>query len=239
MEHSFDLTIIIPLFNEAENLNPLSERLSDYLENSNWNSCVLFVDDGSTDQGRIILRQLCSQNERFQFIRLSTNAGLSAALKAGIDQAKTPLIGYMDADLQTAPEDFELLLSEIGGFDLVTGIRMSRQDHPIKKISSLIANAVRNAVTGDGISDTGCPLKVFRREMAQKIHFFKGMHRFLPALVLLENGKVKTVPVRHFPRAAGKSKYHLWNRLLGPTIDLMVFWWMKSRHINYHIEERG
>ena len=239
MELSFDLTIVVPLFNEAENLNPLAERLSAYLENSKWNSCVLFVDDGSTDQSGTIIRQLCSQNDRFQFIRLKNNAGLSTALKAGFDQAKTPLIGYIDADMQTAPEDFELLLSAMDGFDLVTGIRANRKDGPIKKISSSIANAVRNSITGDRISDTGCPLKVFRGEMVRKIPFFKGMHRFLPALVLLEGGKVKTVPVCHFPRSAGRSKYRLWNRLIGPAVDLMAFRWMRSRHIHYHIEERG
>lgn len=239
MEFSFDLTIVVPLFNEAENLLPLAERLSAYLENSEWNSCVLFVDDGSTDQSGTIIRQLCSQNDRFQFIRLKNNAGLSTALKTGFDQAKTPLIGYIDADMQTAPEDFELLLSAMNGFDLVTGIRANRKDGLIKKISSSIANAVRNAITGDHISDTGCPLKVFRAETVRQIPFFNGMHRFLPALVLLEGGKVKTVPVRHFPRVAGKSKYHLWNRLIGPAVDLMAFRWMKKRHIHYHIEERG
>ena len=239
MEHSFDLTIVVPLFNEAENLGPLAERLSAYLENSKWNSCVLFVDDGSTDQSGTITRQLCSLNDRFQFIRLKNNAGLSIALKAGFDQAKTPLIGYIDADMQTAPEDFELLLSALDGYDLVTGIRENRQDGPVKRITSTIANAIRNVFTRDGISDTGCPLKVIRSEMAQQIPFFKGMHRFLPALVLLEGGKVKTVPVRHLPRTAGRSKYHLWNRLIGPAVDLLAFRWMKSRHIYYHIEERG
>lgn len=239
MENTFDLTIIVPLYNEAENLNSLALRLSAYMETSKWNSCALFVDDGSTDQSGSIIREVCSMNDRFQFIRFRHNCGLSAALKAGFNEARTPLIGYMDADMQTAPEDFELLLGSLDGNDLVTGIRAKRKDGPIKKLSSSIANSIRNAVTGDGISDTGCPLKIIRTDMARKIPFFKGMHRFLPALVLLEGGKVHAVPVSHFPRVAGKSKYHLWNRLLGPAADLMAFHWMKIRHIDYHIEERG
>lgn len=239
MEHSFDLTIIVPLYNEAENLTPLAERLSAYLESSAWNSCVLFVDDGSTDQSGFHLRQLCSINDRFQFIRFSKNNGLSSALKAGIDQVKTPLLGYMDADMQTAPEDFELLLKALNDNDLVTGIRVNRKDTAIKKLTSTIANAIRNAVTHDGITDTGCPLKIMRTETARKIPFFKGMHRFIPALVMLEGGKIKTVPVSHFPRRAGKSKFHLWNRLIGPATDLLAFRWMRNRHISYHIEERG
>jgi glycosyltransferase involved in cell wall biosynthesis len=239
MENTFDLTIIVPLYNEAENLNPLALRLSTYLETSKWNGCVLFVDDGSTDQSGSIIREICSLNERFQFIRFRNNCGLSTALKAGFNEARTPLIGYIDADMQTAPEDFELLLGALDGYDLVTGIRARRKDGLIKKLSSTIANSIRNSVTGDGISDTGCPLKIIRTEMARKIPFFKGMHRFLPALVLLEGGKVHTVPVSHFPRVAGKSKYHLWNRLIGPAADLAAFHWMKIRHINYHIEERG
>jgi glycosyltransferase involved in cell wall biosynthesis len=239
MEHTFDLTIIVPLYNEAENLNPLAVRLSAYMESSKWNACVLFVDDGSTDQSANMIRQVCSLNDRFQYIRFKNNHGLSTALKAGFDEARTPLIGYIDADMQTDPEDFELLLGSLDGYDLVTGIRANRKDGPVKKLSSTIANAIRNSVTGDGIPDTGCPLKIIRTDMARKIPFFKGMHRFLPALVLLEGGKVLAVPVRHFPRVAGKSKYHLWNRLLGPAADLMAFRWMKIRHITYHIEERG
>ncbi len=239
MEHSFDLTIIVPLYNEAENLNSLATRLSAFMEISKWNACVLFVDDGSTDQSTNIIRQVCNINERFQFIRLKNNSGLSTALKAGFDEARTPLIGYIDADMQTAPEDFELLLNSLDGHDLVTGIRSERKDGPLKKLSSSLANAIRSTVTGDGIADTGCPLKIIRSEMARKIPFFKGMHRFLPALVLLEGGKVCAVPVNHFPRIAGKSKYHLWNRLIGPAADLAAFHWMKIRHIHYHIEERG
>ncbi|MCE1197659.1 MAG: glycosyltransferase family 2 protein [Marinilabiliales bacterium] len=239
MIYSFDLTIVVPLYNEAENLLPLAERLSAYLEHSSWNSCVLFVDDGSTDQSLSLLKDICSCNERFQYIRLAANGGLSTALKAGFDQATSPWCGYMDADLQTAPEEFELLLQAAEGYDLVTGIRAVRKDGPLKRCSSFLANRIRNSVTRDGIPDTGCPLKIIRTSLFRQLPFFKGMHRFLPALVLLADGKVKALPVSHFPRKAGKSKYHLWNRLIGPAVDLIAFRWMRSRHIRYHIEERG
>jgi hypothetical protein len=125
------------------------------------------------------------------------------------------------------------------GSDLVTGIRNKRKDSILKLISSKIANAIRQAVTHDGVSDTGCPLKVFNTNTMRQIPFFVGMHRFLPALVKLQGGIVKQVPVRHFERMAGKSKYHLFNRLVGPAIDLIAFAWMRRRTIRYEITGKG
>jgi hypothetical protein len=124
-------------------------------------------------------------------------------------------------------------------YDLVTGNRTGRKDGWIKRISSRIANSIRRSVTHDGVSDTGCPLKVFHTEAVRRIPFFNGMHRFLPALVLLNGGKVKEIPVRHFQRLAGKSNYHLLNRLIGPAIDLLAFVWMRKRTIRYEITGKG
>jgi hypothetical protein len=125
------------------------------------------------------------------------------------------------------------------GADLVTGIREKRKDGNFKRISSRIANTIRQAVTHDGVSDTGCPLKVFKTGTVRQIPFFDGMHRFLPALVILQGGIVKQVPVRHFERMAGKSKYHLFNRLVGPATDLIAFAWMRKRTIRYEITGKG
>ncbi|MEG2276876.1 MAG: dolichol-phosphate mannosyltransferase, partial [Odoribacter sp.] len=121
--------------------------------------------------------------------------------------------------------------------EMVTGIRMGRKDSFIKNISSKIANNFRRSMTHDGVQDTGCPLKILRTEYAKRIPFFTGMHRFLPALIELQQGKVKQIPVHHFQRIAGKSKYNLANRLIGPFKDCFAYRWMKKRYINYKIAE--
>lgn len=162
---------------------------------------------------------------------------MSAALKAGIDAAQSTYVGYMDADLQTAPEDFNLLLPYREEYQLVTGIRANRKDTAFKRFQSRFANGFRNMMTHDGMQDTGCPLKIMQSDYAKRIPFFTGMHRFLPALILLQEGKIKQLPVRHFPRLHGESKYHLWNRLWGPFMDCFAYRWMKKRYINYKVSE--
>jgi len=233
------LTIIVPLFNEEGNLPRLAKELSDYIASTSHKTKVLFVDDGSTDNSAQLLEEHCAGNPSFNYIILKKNGGLSTALKAGIDQVETKYTGYIDADLQTSPFDFDLLMEYAEAYELVTGVRVGRKDGFIKRISSRMANTIRRSVTHDGVSDTGCPLKVFHTDTVQRIHFFNGMHRFLPALVLLCGGKVKEVKVRHFERLAGKSNFHLWNRLLGPAADLIAFSWMRKRTIRYEIKGRG
>jgi len=233
------LTIIVPLFNEEANIPRLVKELTDYLSLSTHNAKVLFVNDGSTDESTKLIEQSCADQPAFSFIHLKKKNGLSTALKAGIDQVETKYTGYIDADLQTSPFDFDLLMPHVGKYELVTGIRTGRKDSIIKRTSSVIANGFRRLVTRDGVSDTGCPLKIMHTATARRIHFFKGMHRFIPALVLLDGGRVKEVPVRHYKRLAGKSNYHLVNRILGPAIDLIAFSWMRKRYIHYEIIARG
>ena len=231
----YELTIIIPLYNEVENLPRLEERLSSFLPSCICKACVLFVDDGSSDGSGTAVREICSRHRDFYYIAFSCNEGLSAALKAGIDYTGSAYVGYIDADLQTAPEDFNLLLEYAGSYELVMGIRAERKDSPFKRLQSRVANAFRRMMTHDGVEDTGCPLKVMRTANARLMPFFTGMHRFIPALMQLQGCKVKQVPVRHFPRTAGKSKYHLRNRLIGPFVDCFVYRWMRKRYINYRI----
>ena len=234
----YDFTIIVPVYNERENIARLEEAFRSYLPGASRRTCVLFIDDGSTDDSLALLQQACGRNRDFHYLAFECNAGLSAAIKAGIDHAESPLVGYIDADLQTTPEDFERLLPLAAGHQLVTGVRAERKDTPFKRFQSRIANSFRRMMTHDGATDTGCPLKVMQIGAAQRIPFFKGMHRFLPALILLQEGaSYKEVPVRHFPRTAGVSKFHLWNRLVSPLADCFAYRWMRKRTINYRVKQ--
>ncbi|MBP6610384.1 MAG: glycosyltransferase family 2 protein [Paludibacter sp.] len=232
---NYQFTIVVPVYNEEESMGNLTTKLREYLPTSKYKTCVLFVNDGSKDATLDLLIKACDQNEHFFYISFEQNKGLSAAIKAGIDTTYSDYVGYIDADLQTVPEDFNLLLHFIVDYEMVIGIRANREDSLSKKIQSKIANSFRRMMTSDGITDTGCPLKVIRTDYAKRIPFFKGMHRFLPALIQLQNAKVYQMPVRHFPRVAGVSKFNLWNRLIEPFVDCFAYRWMKKRYLNYNI----
>lgn len=236
---NYDFTIIVPVYNEEGNLERVEKELLDYLRIASRPTCILFVNDGSTDQSQLLIEGICNRNKAFSYISFKENNGLSAAIKAGFDYVDTPLLGYIDSDLQTSPEDFNLLLEHIEEYDLVTGVRSNRKDTFVKNMSSTIANFIRRAFTHDGMDDTGCPLKVIKSDYAKRIPMFKGLHRFLPAMILLQEGKIIQIPVRHFPRIAGTAKFGLWNRLLGPLSDCFAYLWMKQKYINYEIKEKG
>lgn len=234
----YDFTIVVPVYNEEDNLQRVETELGGYLKKCPLKACVLLVNDGSRDRSLAMIKEICSRHADFFFISSAENHGLSTAMKAGINTAESKYLGYIDSDLQTSPYDFDLLLAHIADHDLVTGIRARRKDSAFKKLQSKIANGFRRHMTGDTATDTGCPLKVMRTDMAKRLPFFNGMHRFLPALFALEGGRFMELPVRHFPRTAGVSKYHLWNRLKGPFIDCFAYRWMKKRYIRYSIDEQ-
>ncbi|MFK5879970.1 MAG: glycosyltransferase family 2 protein [Flavobacteriaceae bacterium] len=236
---TYDFTIIVPVYNEEDNLDRVEKELSAYLKIAAKKTKILFVNDGSQDQSQAIIERICADNKDFSFISFKENKGLSAAISAGFKNTSTELVGYIDSDLQTDPKDFNLLLEEVPEYDLITGVRANRKDSFVKNMSSSIANGIRRSFTHDGMDDTGCPLKVIKTSYATNIPMFKGLHRFLPAMVLLQDGKVKQIPVSHFPRIAGEAKYGLWNRLLGPLIDCFAYLWMKKKYINYNIEKQG
>ena len=233
-----ELTIIVPVFNEQESLPPFFTEMDKFLAISPVPSQVLLINDGSTDGSYTILKEKCGNSDTYKYLALDRNYGLSTAIKAGIDECKTSLIGYIDADLQTRPESFLAYFEYFPRYDMVNGIRQKRKDGIVKRFSSKFANAYRRLMINDDIQDTCCPLKILKTSYAQKIPFFKGMHRFMPALIKLQNGKVKEVPVSHYPRYAGTSKYHLWNRLVGPFFDILAFRWMRNRYISYKIADR-
>ena len=233
----YDLTLIIPVYNEEDNMERLVQTVSSYLPCCPRRACALFVNDGSTDQSLRCIREACRREGLF-YISWQRNRGLSAALKAGIDTAQSPLVAYMDADMQTDIRDLSLLLQHADDYPLVCGIRANRRDTFSKRFQSRFANGFRRMMTHDGATDTGCPLKVMQTAYAKRLPLFTGMHRFLPALILLqEGGAFKELPVRHYPRQAGTSKFSVWNRLLGPLQDCFAYRWMKTRYINYTISE--
>lgn len=230
-----EFTIIIPVYNEELNLKRVEKELLSFIKIAKKKTTILFINDGSTDNSQQIIEDICKKNIEFRFIHFKNNKGLSAALKAGFDNIDTPLLGYIDADLQTSPKDFNILLNHTEHYDLVTGIRTQRKDSLIKKISSKISNKIRTIFTNDGMEDSCCPLKIIKTDCAKKIPMFKGLHRFLPAMVLLQKGTVLQIPIQHFPRIAGKTKFGIRNRLLGPITDCFAYLWMKKKYINYEV----
>ncbi len=233
------LTIIVPVYNEEESLPVFFAAMDKFLATTPLPTEILYVNDGSSDNSPQLLRDKCIDDTRSRFLSLSENRGLSTAIKAGIDHSHTTLTGYIDADLQTHPEDFTAFLPYFPEYDMVNGIRAKRRDSVVKKISSKVGNGWRRFMINDGIRDTCCPLKILKTEYAVKIPFFHGMHRFVPALVQLEGGRVKQIPVSHYPRMAGVAKYHLFNRLVGPFFDTLAFRWMRNRHISYTVVEES
>lgn len=233
----YTFTVLVPFYNEQDNILNIEKELKAFMAASVVPSvCVLFVNDGSKDNGMALVEEVCARNPHFYYISLAKNTGLSGAIKAGFDNCYSEFVGYIDADLQTSPMDFNLLLPYAKEYPLVMGIRANRKDSFFKNLQSKIANGFRRMMTKDTAIDTGCPLKVLQTAYAKRIPMFTGMHRFFPALIQLqEGGKMMQIPVRHFPRMAGVSKYHLWNRLIAPFKDCFAYRWMKKRYINYSI----
>jgi len=229
----YRFTIVVPLYNERDNLPRLEEELAAYVAHSSAQPAgVLLVDDGSTDGGSALVEAICARHANFHFLRFERNRGLSAALKAGFDACESPLVGYIDADLQTDPEDFELLLSHASDHALVTGIRTGRKDSRTKRLISRLANSGRRAIVHDTAVDTGCPLKVLQTPYARQLPALDGMHRFLPALVAGLGGTYAQIPVRHAPRTAGKSKFGFSNRFWGPIRDAFGYRWYLRRVVD-------
>ena len=226
------LSVVVPLYNEEANLPILQEELRVALSGLDYE--ILFVDDGSVD--RTAERIEAAPNIRV--IRFEKNCGQSAAIYAGLVAARGATVVIIDGDLQNDPADIPRLLAEIThGADLVCGYRLKRQDTVVKRLTSRIANTVRSRYTKDGVRDTGCTLKAMRRECVSALFPFKGMHRFIPALVKAAGYRLVEIPVNHRPRRFGQSKYGLSNRALRATIDMFGVRWLLSRRLNYKIRE--
>lgn len=231
---SGSLTVVIPVYNEAENVRPLVERLSAALADWTGPVEILFVDDGSTDRTLESIEQAQQRDPRIRIAHFRRNLGQTAAMAAGFQLAGGRAIVTLDGDLQNDPAEIPRLVAMLGEWDAVCGIRVGRQDGAWKRLSSRIANGFRNWATGDNIVDTGCTLKAYRRECLERLELYNGMHRFLPTLLKMRGWRVTQVPVSHHPRLRGKTKYGTWGRLVKGLKDLWAVRWMKKNHLDYH-----
>jgi glycosyltransferase involved in cell wall biosynthesis len=234
------LSVVVPVFNERENVAALDARILEAIGRLgliDWE--VLYVDDGSQDGTGPMLDTIADKNLRARIIHFETNQGQTAAMDAGIHHARGQLLITMDADLQNAPEDMALLMDHLAeDVGCVCGVRTQRRDNWLRRVSSKIANAIRNRLSNDNVTDTGCSLKLYRRECFDHIKLFEGMHRFLPTLIKMEGYRVIEVPVSHHPRTAGDSKYGVWNRVFKSFVDLLAVRWMKNRRLAY-MDQKG
>src|SRR6267378_3117272 len=245
MSAPLELSLVIPVYNERENLPVLVEEIDRALAGrvgvgiGDGRYEIVAVDDGSTDGSLDVLKALKREHPEIHIVAFVANAGQTAAFAAGFGAARGRVIVTLDADLQNDPADIPVLLAELerSGAAAVAGCRVERQDSGWKRLQSRIANGVRNRLNRETIRDTGCSLKAFRAEALQALPLFNGMHRFLPTLVRMRGGRVTEVPVHHRPRRFGKTKYGMWNRVFRALVDALAVRWMQRRALRYRVRE--
>ena len=232
---------MVPVFDERDSLGPLVTEIAAALGAAGGGRAyeIVAVDDGSTDDSLAVLKTLKATHPELHIVALAARAGQSAALAAGFQAARAPIVVTLDADLQNDPGDIPAVVAalEHNGVAAVVGYRAERRDTGWRRLQSRIANGVRNWLTHETIRDTGCSLKAFRAEALRPIPLFNGMHRFLPTLVKLHGGTVAEVPVRHRPRRFGKAKYGMWNRVFRALADAFGVRWMQRRALRYRVRE--
>lgn len=231
------LSVVVPIYNERDNLHPLTAQTLKALSGQVPSFEIIYVDDGSTDGSGPLLDQLARDHAEVRVFHFDRNYGQTSAFDAGFRQAAGELIATLDGDLQFDPADILTLLPLTERYDLVCGWRRDRHDTLVKRLSSRLANFIRITVTRDGVHDTGCSLKVFRKTVVERIPLFEGMHRFFPALARMHGFTLTEVPVRHYPRAHGQSKYGIGNRLFKSLYDLVAVGWMQKRRLRYAYKE--
>jgi len=234
-----DLSVVVPVLNEGPNLLPLHDEIVAAMDAVDGTWEIVYVDDGSTDDGPRLLGRLAREDPRARVVTLARNYGQSTALVAGTEAARGEWIGTLDGDGQNDPRDLVALWREAraGVADVVTGVRTRRADGRVKRASSRIANAVRNRLSGDQVTDVGCSVRVFPRRALLEAVRFEGMHRFLPTLFRLAGYSVVERPVGHRPRRAGRSKYGIQNRVWCGLADLVVVRRLLRRQVRYELRD--
>jgi dolichol-phosphate mannosyltransferase len=237
-----EVSLVVPCFNEEGNLRELIKAIREAVEPLKIPYEVVITDDCSRDNSWAILKELAASDPRIRVQKLNRNSGESAASWAGMKAALGRYIVTLDADLQNDPKDLPKFLEALKRYDCVCGTRVKVRgdgDSVVRVASSRIANGVRNALSGEQISDAGCTYRAFKRECVENLKFFKGMHRFLPTLFKIEGFTVTEIEVCNNPRMAGQSNYGVWNRLFGSFYDLLAVRWMKKRMFRFHVEEKS
>jgi glycosyltransferase involved in cell wall biosynthesis len=234
-----DLSVVIPVYDEEESLPVLWPELRHVLDGLALAYEVIFVDDGSRDRSAEIIRGFRDLDPRARLVRLKENAGETAATDAGFKATRGRWVVVMDADLQNDPHDIPRMLHELDRWDAVTGWRVKRRagDSVVRRVSSRVANRVRNWVSDETIQDSGCTFRAFRRECLRGLVLYRGFHRFVPTLLKMRGYRVIEIPVTHRPRRFGQSKYGVMNRVFVACVDLFVVRWMKSRRLRYEVAE--
>jgi glycosyltransferase involved in cell wall biosynthesis len=234
-----DLSVVFPVYNEEENLPILMEEIARALDGKGWSYEVVAVDDGSSDRSLAVLRELRTKYPSLRILAFEKNSGQTAALDAAWRAARGRLVVSLDADLQNDPADIPkmMIALESSEADMVIGVRVNRHDTWSRKMQSRVGNGVRNWITNDRITDTGCSLKLVKREAIDKVKLYTGMHRFLPTLVRMAGYKVVEMPVNHRARKFGTSKYGAMNRAFRGLVDCMAVRWMGKRMLRYRVRE--
>lgn len=231
MSASPAISVVVPLYNEEGNVAELQRQIEAALAGREFE--IVLVDDASTDNTLANI----PGGERVRVLQLEKNSGQSAAMHAGIHNARGDIIVTLDGDLQNDPADIPAMITMLNqGWDLVCGYRQKRKDTAFKRLQSRIANAVRSRFVGDGVRDTGCTLKAMRRDCREALLLFNGMHRFIPALIRNMGWRVTELPVNHRPRVSGVSKYGFGNRAWRATMDMLGVRWLNSRRTQYRIK---
>jgi len=234
-----EVSVVIPVFNEAANLEPLWAELRKVLDGLGRSYEVIFVNDASTDESGPIIKRLAAANEAVRYLTFEKNCGQTAAFDAGFKAARGEVVVSMDGDMQNDPHDIPALLGLIGEYDVVVGWRHNRQDSGFKRFQASFARRYRQKRLGDRFHDVGCSLKAYKRECLDGLKLFRGLHRFLPILFEWEGYRVAEVKVNHRRRTKGKGKYRFWSRTREAREDLRAVMWMKKRRLNYRIKEEG
>ena len=234
-----DLSIVVPVYDEEDSLSPLWTELREVLDRLGLAFEVIFVDDGSRDRSAEIIRGFREADARVRLVRLKENGGETAATDAGFKAASGRRVVVMDADLQNDPRDIPTLLSHLDHWDAATGWRVQRAqgDRLVRRVSSRVANGLRNWVSDESIHDSGCTFRAFRRECLRGLVLYRGFHRFIPTLLKMRGYRVIEVPVSHRPRRFGRSKYGVLNRAVVAGADLLAIRWMKARLLRYEVVE--
>ncbi len=224
-----EISVIVPVFNEADNVLPMSREVAAAMAKTGRDWELLFVDDASTDETPQRILEATRGDAHVRGLRHQRNAGQSAAVWTGIQATTSPILCTLDGDLQNDPADLPAMIAELAKVDFVSGMRLNRQDTWVRKVSSKIARAARKAALGVDFRDTGCAIRAFKRTALAGVFPFNGLHRFLPVLVHGGGARTLEVPVNHRPRVAGVSKYGVWNRLGRGIYDLIAISWYQKR----------